>query len=89
MPNSSLTQSDKSQLTVHSSIYVKEVAPKHTSYFIEAYVLEDSWPLTEDEWEGVLKLKAKALIGPPEDDHSKKTSITRLVLKIFCQLLNL
>lgn len=38
---------------------------KDTVYTVEGFVLEDSWPLTVEEWEVVKGLKKKKLVGPP------------------------
>ncbi|CAH1993565.1 unnamed protein product [Acanthoscelides obtectus] len=35
-------------------------------YYIEAYVLHDSWPLTENEWKVVRNLRSQMLLRPPE-----------------------
>lgn len=40
-----------------------KVNKKETVYTIEGFVLEQSWPLTVEEWEVVKKLKEKKLVG--------------------------
>lgn len=38
---------------------------RETVFVVEGFVLDDSWSLTEEEWEVVKGLKQKLLLGPP------------------------
>lgn len=61
---SSKTDSKMDALSKRGSKDTKSMK-KETTYVVEGFVLDSSWPLVEEEWELVKSLKQKRLLGPP------------------------
>lgn len=59
---SSLRISSMSSKSLAESIY------KETEFIVEAYVLDDSWPLTKEEWDVVETAKKKKLVRPNDPE---------------------
>lgn len=58
------------------SIETESIKYKDTVYIVEAFVLDDSWPLTKQEWDVVEEIKKQALLGRPETDSNASESHT-------------
>lgn len=54
-----------------NSSYLEMYDPFETLYIIEGYVLNNSWPLTPEEWEIVEIVRNSELVGPPNLNGSQ------------------
>lgn len=62
----SVSSRTDNKIIEHSSLKDSgKLLKKETAYTIKGFVLDNSWPLSKEEWEVVRNLKKKRLLGTP------------------------